>query len=130
MRDEHLDRPDSFKLFLQAIEQGSPVPPVNCDDLKRLHEMCEHVTMQHPGSDGAISIDLMAGVCSPEANLPAVWFRHARLRELVRQAVLTEWQRGTGFDDVVYRVAAMIPMNGCQFDQEDFIQRLLLEPAT
>ena len=101
MADEHLDRLESFRVFIQAIEEGFPVPPVNSDDLKRLHEMSEYVAKEHPGSDGALSIDLMTGVCTPEANVPAVWFRHARLRALARQGVLAAWQRGSKFDDVV-----------------------------
>ena len=129
MRDEHVDRLDSFRDFLQAIEQGSPVPPVDSDDLRRLHQMSEFVTKQHPGSDGAISIDIMARVCSPEANLPAVWFRHARLRLLIRRGILAGWQNGTGLQAVVYHVAATIPMSGFQFDEEEFIKRLRYEAA-
>jgi len=129
MRDLHFDRLDSFGAFLEAIEKGSPVSPVDSDDLRRLHEMTEYVSEQHPGSDEAISIDLMAGVCSSEANVPAVWFRHAQLRSLVRQGILIEWQHGTELDDAVYMIAATIPMNGFQFDQLEFLQRLRYKAA-
>lgn len=49
MADGHLDRLESFKVFIQAIEEGSPVPPVNSDDLKRLRQMCEYIAKEHPG---------------------------------------------------------------------------------
>ena len=56
-----------------------------------------------------------------------MWFRYTRLRWLARQGVLAEWQRGTDFDDAVYRVAATITMSGLQLDQEAFVQRLRCE---
>ena len=72
---------------------------------------------------------LMASVCSAGANVPAVWFRHTRLSLLVKQGVLAEWQHGTDLDDAVYQVAATIPKNGFQIDQEAFIRRLRYEAA-
>jgi len=111
MADEHLERLEAFKTFIQAIGEGSPVPPVNSDDLRRLHEMCEYVAKRHPDSARAISVAFIASVCGPGANLPAVWFRYARLRLLAKQGILAERQHGAVLDDVVYQVAATIPMN-------------------
>jgi hypothetical protein len=48
---------------------------------------------------------------------------------LARQGVLEEWQHTRDFDDAVYRVAATIPINGFQFDQEAFVRRLRYEAA-
>ena len=81
------------------------------------------------GKDGMVSVDLMARVCSPGANLPAVWLRYTQLRLLIRQGVLAEWQHNAGLDDAVYRVAATIPMNGVQLDREAFLQRLRYKAA-
>jgi len=66
----------------------------------------------------------MARTCNPGANLAAVWLRHSRLRLLVRQGLLAEWQHGTDLDDAVYWVAATIPMNGIDLDPETFIRVL------
>jgi hypothetical protein len=82
---------------------------------------------RYVGKNGVIGVALIARACSRGANLPAVWFRYTRLRWLARQGVLAEWQRGTDFDDAVYRVAATIPMSGLQLDQEAFVQRLRCE---
>ena len=72
-----------------------------------------------------VSIDSMARTCSPDANLPAVWLRHAQLRSLYRQGLLAEWQQhGTDLDDAVFRLAATIPMNGIHLDQEAFVRQL------
>jgi hypothetical protein len=127
MADEHLERLESLKAFIQAIGEGSPVPPVNSDDLRRLHDMCEYVAKRHPDSARAISVAFIASVCGPGANLPAVWFRYTRLMALAKQGRLAEWQHGSVLDDVVYQVAATISMNGFQFDREDFVQRLRYE---
>jgi hypothetical protein len=129
MADKRLDRLESFRAFIQATEEGAPVPPVSEEQLRHLHKIHLYTAKWHPGSDGAVSMDLMASVCGSEADLPAVWFRHTRLRLLLRQGFLAEWQNGTALDDVVYRVAATIPMNLFQLDQEEFIQRLRCEAA-
>jgi len=130
MITEQRHRPESFRAFVNAVEEGAPVPPVAADDLRRLHEISVSMAGGHVGKNGVIAVERMARVCSQEANLPAVWFRYSRLRSLTREGVLAEWQYGTDFDDAVYRVAATIPMNGLQLDQEAFVQRLRDETAT
>src|SRR3974390_234731 len=87
MADKHFDVLESFIAFTKATEEGARVPPVSRDDLQRLHETCEYVARQYPGNDAALGVDVMASVCSPGANVPAVWFRHTRLRFLVKQGV-------------------------------------------
>lgn len=124
MADKRLDRLESFRAFIQATEEGAPVPPVSQEHLRHLHRIQLYLAKWHPGSDGAVSMDLMASVCGAEADLPAVWLRHTRLRLLLSQGVLAEWQNGADLDDAVYQVAATIQMNGFQLDQEAFIQRL------
>src|SRR5262249_55888445 len=57
-------------------------------------------------------------------NLPAVWLRHTQLRSLYRQGLLTDLQHGALLDDVVFSLAAGIPMKGTHLDTDDFIRRL------
>jgi hypothetical protein len=129
MADEQNSRLESFRAFIKAAEEGASIPPVDRDDIRHLHELHSQITKQYPGKDGVVAVDLMASVCSPGAHLPAVWLRHTRLRSLERQGVLTEWQHGTTLDDAVYQVAATIPMQGFQLDQEAFVERLRYEAA-
>jgi hypothetical protein len=124
MADEQRERLESFRAFIKAAEEGEPVPPVTEDDLRRLHEVSADMARRRVGKDGMVSVDLMAKVCSPGANLPAVWLRYTQLRLLIRQGVLADWQHNADWDDAVYRVAAIIPMNGFQLDQEAFVQHL------
>jgi hypothetical protein len=76
------------------------------------------------GKDAMVGVDLIARICSPGANLPAVWIRYTQLRQLTRQGLLAEWQYSDSWDADVYRVAATVPMRGFELNQEEFIRRL------
>jgi hypothetical protein len=124
MSDQQAELIRSFRTFIKAAEKGAAIPPVDEHDLKALHELCVERAKRYCGKDGVISIELTARVCSPGANLPAVWLRHTQLRSLYRQGQLGEWQQGTNLDDSVFRIAAKIPMTGTQLDHQDFRKRL------
>jgi hypothetical protein len=123
--------PERFMAFFLGADQGAPIPPVDPLDLKHVHEFCEQKNSQHRDAsiegNSAIDAGLMARVCSPGADISAVWLRNTLLSLMVRQSVLTDLQRGTELDDAVYRVAATIPMNGIKLDPKALIQRLRLE---
>ncbi|PWT91842.1 MAG: hypothetical protein C5B55_07450 [Blastocatellia bacterium] len=127
MADEQLARLESFRALIKAAERGAPIPPVNPDDLRRLHDTHAAISRRYPGKDGVVTVDSIARVCSSGANLPAVWLRYTRLRLLINEGILTEWQRSTGLDDTVYEMAATIPMKGFQLDQEAFLRLLRYE---
>ena len=129
MADEQYERLDSFRAFIEAAEEGALIPPVSEDDLRRLHEVAADMAKRRVGKDVMVGVDLMARICSPGANLPAVWLRYTQLRQLIRQGLLTEWQHNADWDDAVYRVAAIIPMNGFHLDQQEFVQRLHYKAA-
>lgn len=124
MSDQQAELLKSFRAFIQEAEEGASIPPVDEHDLKALHELCVDRAKRYCGKDGVISLDVTARACSPGANLPAVWLRHTQLRSLFRQGLLAEWQHETALDDVVFRVASAIPMNGTRLDSRVFLQRL------
>ena len=129
MTNAQLDRLESFRAFIKAAEEGATIPPVAQGDLKSLHELCVERAKRYCGKDGVVTLDSMARVCSPDANLPAVWLRHTQVRSLYRHGLLAEWQHGTALDDAVFRLAATVPMNGVNLDTEAFIRRLREESA-
>jgi len=124
MSDQQAELLKSFRAFIQAAEDGVPIPPVDEHDLKALHELCVDRAKRYCGKDGVISIEMTARACSPAANLPAVWLRHTQLRSFYRQGLLGGWQHATALDDAVFHVASAIPMNGTHLDPDDFLQRL------
>jgi hypothetical protein len=129
MVDEQLDRMESFRAFIKKAEQGAAVPHVAESDLRVLHEFCVDMAKHYCGKDGVVSLNSMARVCSPGANLPAVWLRHIELRSLWRHGLLEEWQRGPMLDDAVFRVAATVPINGIHLDRECFFRELRYQAA-
>lgn len=118
-----------------ALTAGGPIPSVNPGDLRGVWELmhethAEFLGNPEPelgGQQTAIGIDvrLLARVCSPEANVLAVWARSAMLGILVHQGLLTSWQRGNQLDDSVFDVAATFPIPGLdRFDPDTFLQQL------
>ncbi len=124
MADKERDRLESIRNFIKAAEQGAPIPPVDVDDLKRLHDLGVETTKRSCGKDGILSVESVARACSSEANLPAVWLRHTQLRSLVRKGLLDEWEHGTALDDAVFRLAATIPLRGAELDGDAFVRQL------
>ena len=124
---EELERLKSFRAFLKATDEGAAVPPVGEDDLKKLHQLSLDMAKRYCGKDGVVTLNQMTRICRPEANLAALWARHSQLRLLTRHGLLAEWQHGSELDDIVYRVAATIPMKGYEWDREAFLQRLRSE---
>jgi len=124
MASEHPDRLESFRAFIKGAEQGAVVPAVDEHDLKSLHELCVERAKRYCGKDGVVTIESMVRACGPTANLPAVWLRHSQLRALYRRGLLAEWQHGAVLDDAVFHLAATIPMNGVDLNQEAFLGEL------
>src|SRR5262252_2657971 len=124
MSDAQAELLTIFRAFIKSAEQGAPIPPVDEHDLKALHKLCTERAKRYCGKDGVISIEQTARVCTPGANLAAVWLRHTQLRSLFRQGQLAEWQQGTTLDDEGFRLAASVPMSGTYLDHGDFLERL------
>ena len=124
MADDEREQLESFRAFIKAAEEGALIPPVAEDDLRRLHEVAADMAKRRVGKDVMVGVDLMTRICSPGTNLPAVWLRCTQLMQLIRQCFLVEWQHSTDWDSAVYRVAASIPMKGCELNREEFLQRL------
>jgi hypothetical protein len=123
-----LSEPERFMAFFLGVDQGAATPPVNPIDIRHLLELHEKLNARHRDAAtegcGAIGASLMASVCSPGADMGAVWLRASLLGIMLKQGVLAEWQRGTELDDAVYRVAATIPLNGAQLNPSAFVSRL------
>ena len=130
MSDQQAELLKSFREFIKSAEAGAVIPPVDEHDLKALHELCVERARRYCGKDGVISIEMTARVCSPTANLPAVWLRHTQLRALYRQGLLAEWQHGTELDGIVFHVASSIPMKGTHLDDRAFVEQLRAPAGT
>src|SRR5579862_6430024 len=111
--------------FISSVNDGQPVSEVDPAELRHFHErLVEQAPYLKPGT--AISMGVMAPGMSPTEAGP-LWLRHMFLGFLANQGALAEWQRGTELDDVVFRVATTIPLNGLELDAEAFVERLRAE---
>ena len=111
---------------------GKPIPPVEPGDLRAVREFIDRVRAEMPEtnvtkqpSSIGISAKLLAEVCSPGANVMAVYARSILLDVLVGQGLLAPWQHGARLDDAVFNVAATLPIPKLDlFDSDAFLQRL------
>lgn len=101
-------------------------PAVDPVDLKLVWR--EHT--EHP--ECPMGTDLLARLCSPGADIDAISHRHTMLRQLPTN-LLPDKMRGGQLDDVVFKVAATIPLerreigvpyDGLPFDADEFVKRL------
>lgn len=119
---------EQFLSFMHGVEEGAPIPPVDPIDLRHFQELYEQVDgyCRGAGMEGRSAIDgrLLAGACTPRADVGAVSVRSTLLGVMLKQGILAHWQRGTGLGDAVYRVAATMPLNGAQLDPIAFVPRL------
>ena len=122
---------DAFREFAA----GAPVPAVDPADIRRFRERFREIMSSNPqpAGVGGIGIDHRSfdGWCSPEANLPAVWFRNMVIELLLRLKLLNPWLQGDDLDEAVLRVAADFPIAGMgRFNPDEFLGRLRAESAS
>jgi hypothetical protein len=84
----------------------------------------------------AIGMTMFEHVCSPGADIGAVWYRAAMLTLPTGTSLLSRWVHDGEFEDAVLRVAARFPMKklnvgvvheGLPFDVEGFVKQVVEE---
>jgi len=105
-------------------ESGTPLPPVNADDLKRVWGLIRNMVVDY-GFSG-IDERMISRQCEAGVDVNAVFFRAALLLYLFQSGVLDDWSEGNEPADPVFRVGALFPMElGVQgFDPAGFMERL------
>jgi hypothetical protein len=113
---------------------GTPVPAVDPEDLKAIWRLHREITNQRPGQSVGIDRDVIVERCKRSSDVHAVAYRTSMLQLLqhVSPNLLAPWTKETELDDVVFRVAADIPMDwigaeqhkGLPFDVEGLLRRL------
>jgi hypothetical protein len=119
--------------LFQEILKGGPIPPVDPEDLKRAWGYYWEAQKKAKGSV-AIGFAVLEAVCSPGANISAIWNRHSMLSMLLLNGhLLDPWRHGEELDDAVFRIAATFPMEGMKrgvtysgwpFDVDAFLKHL------
>jgi hypothetical protein len=108
-----------------------PIPPVDPQDL---HIVWALMTETPEGV--GICVSLFQSICSPGANVFAVWYRVSILKMCERLQLLTHWLSEGHLDDAVFKVAADykmhkmspgIPQEGLPLDVDGFLNRVEAE---
>lgn len=130
-----MDFNSMFRLFTENIDAGVPIPPVPAQDLKYFWKrICDIERRASPKKREMRAIGMGAfGDDNPFQKLGekaiAAWFRCGVLHALLQEGVLKEWQRGEELDDLVFSIAASIPLGGAKskeqsINPDEFVARL------
>ena len=120
-------------------EPGTPVPPVDFDDLKAVYLLTSEIAKRHQGEQFAIGRGVVEQVCKPGADLDAIGFRGGKLGlipllakfgAIAQESVDTIMPNGQ-FTDAALQAMAQLPMEwievgvakqGMPFDWEQFLR--------
>ena len=113
----------------EVIRAGGPLPaaePVNPADLRRYWAFMQKFQAEHPPIPGGVTgIDIRCIEAElPGIDLVALWMRASCLQVLWVHGALSEWERGTELDEVVFQVAAVFPFGGHKINVESFREQL------
>jgi len=114
---------------------GDSVPVVDSSDLKAAWGVYHDLKESHPEGRVGVSTSVIEHACSPGADIRAVTYRSGMLGLLliVPGELLGPWQQGETLSEIVFKVAARIPMEwletgaqrqGFPFDVDAFLQEL------
>jgi len=101
------------------VSEDAFVAPVDPADIGNVWQMQRQAVTQAAGSTGEpemgkgeVMIGLAAykGVCSPGANIDAVWYRVSMAGVCEQMGLLAAYKTEVGFTDAVLQVAATFPM--------------------
>ncbi len=114
---------------------GHEVAAVNPDDLRNVWKMTREVQARSAGQGVVLDGRMYKSVCSPEANVMAVWYRASMLGmlQMLPESPLTPWTYDGELDAAVFQVAARFPMKkmevgvvqqGPPFDVQEFVKQV------
>ncbi len=114
--------------------RGNDVAAVNPNDLRNVWIMMRDLEARASQS-GSISSGPYERVCSPGANVLAVWYRASILGvlQMLPGNLLTPWSHEGELDDAVFQIAATFPMkklpvgltkNELPFDVQELVKQI------
>jgi hypothetical protein len=125
------------KLWGASVSEDGLVAPVDPSDIKSVYRMGRErqAAAQAVGSSGGFAIGQSAykSVCSPGADVTAVWYRVSMLGIGDHAGLLSPYKSDGEFTDAVFRVAATFPMKrmecgveyrGAPFNTEEFVREI------
>ena len=114
---------------------GDEVSAVNPDDLRNVWKMTCTILANNQGQGVALDARMFERMCSPGANVMAVWYRASMLGmlQILPGEPLTQWLHDGELDEAVFQVAATFPLKkmevgvvheGLPFGVEEFFKQV------
>lgn len=126
--------PDPINVFMSNVSKDGLIVSVEPSDLKNVWKMGEELREQHGLKEhGSIDPKIFAAVCSPGANVMALWYRASMLGVIVQQTGLLAPELPDDARDVVFNVAARFPIkqmepgivyDGLPLDVQAFVEQI------
>ena len=119
--------------FSSTVSNNGLIVPVAPADLKNVWNKRLETLAQYPNEQMAIDPRMFASVCSPGANLMAIWYRASMLGLLAQRTGLLAPELPDEAKDVVFNFAARFPIkfmqlgvvyDGLPVDVQDFMKQV------
>jgi hypothetical protein len=128
------DPSEHQNIFAAKIAENGMIFPVEPSDLKSVWKMTEERRNRSDRNEHtATDVQVFAQVCSPGANVMAVWYRASMLGMLVQSAGLLAPELPHEAKDAVFNVAARFPIKfmvpgvvheGLPMDVQEFMKQV------
>jgi ATP-dependent Lon protease len=123
MRDVHPEA-SLYEFFFEKLPAGTAIPTVDPRQLKHTYNVFRALTMMYIAAGrraGSTAMGVIEFACSPDAVA-----RYIALKAMLskKAEALAPWQHGEELDEVVFKVAATIPLQFLQLDADTFLEQL------
>ena len=124
---------DALNQFGRTVSNNGVIVPVEPSDLKNVWKIAEEIQEQHPKEHTSIDVRSFEAVCSPGANVMAVWYRASMLGMLAQSTGFLAPELPDDTKDVVFKVAARFPIKfmepgvayqGLPLDVQEFVKQV------
>jgi hypothetical protein len=107
-------------------DSNVPVPVVDPGDLKKVWELQNKAQKKYPGQNTGIGLRFCENICSPGADVLAIWSRSTLLSGLgflcTAAGKTFPWLKDGKPDDAVFNILATMPLTGKQSGIEELIR--------
>jgi ATP-dependent Lon protease len=112
------------EFFFEKLPAGTAIPTVDPRQLKHTYNFLRDLTMMDKAAGrraGSTAMGVIEFACSPDAVA-----RYIALKAMLskKAEALAQWQHGEELDEVVFKVAATIPLQFLQLDADKFLEQL------
>jgi hypothetical protein len=126
------DPAEAVHLFLSNVSNNGLIVPIDPADLKNVWKLGREMQEEHPKEHTAIDLRVLETVCSPGANVMAVWYRASMLGLLAELVGLFPPEMPEDAKNVIFKIFAQFPIKlmgpgvsqGFPLDVQEFMKQV------